>query len=278
MERRIVKVLGHNVVLAKLPSGNNSIVFGKAIGFKKETNALIDPSSITQEFLLHTTEAIEHYQQVIELVNLPVISATEEVIAMAIEELPGPFSDTIHAALIDHINFAIERHKKGMRLSNPFAFEIQHLYPDEYKIAEKAVAYLKEKLEVDLPEEEVAFLATHFHSARSFRKNKSTLEVARTVSTILDTLKTKGYDMESSLSMVRLVSHLRVLMDRVKSGKTIDNPLLANIREIYPETFAIAREIGDFITEALEVEVPDEEVGFITLHLERCHTEPEHKK
>ncbi|MED0675036.1 CAT RNA binding domain-containing protein [Aneurinibacillus thermoaerophilus] len=37
MERKIVQVLSHNVVLAKLLSGNNSIVFGKGIGFKKKT-------------------------------------------------------------------------------------------------------------------------------------------------------------------------------------------------------------------------------------------------
>ena len=53
MERKVIQVFSHNVVLVKLPSGNNSIVMGKGIGFKKSPGDLVDPSGITQEFLLH---------------------------------------------------------------------------------------------------------------------------------------------------------------------------------------------------------------------------------
>ncbi|MED0737438.1 PRD domain-containing protein [Aneurinibacillus thermoaerophilus] len=269
MERKIVQVLSHNVVLAKLLSGNNSIVFGKGIGFKKKNGDLIDPAAISQEFLLHTAEAIEHYQQVIKMVNFPIIAATEEVIALAIQKLSGPFSDTIHAALIDHINFAIERIKRGIYLSNPFVFEIKYLYPEEYKIAEEAVAYLNKKLDVTLPEEEIAFLATHFHSARSFSDKKVALGIARIVSKILDQLKAEGYKMDASFSMIRFVSHLKALIDRVKSGKTIDNPLIESIRERYSDGFAKARKLADIIAEELGKDVPDKEIGFLTLHLER---------
>jgi transcriptional antiterminator len=269
VERKIVEVLSHNVVLAKLSSGNNSIVFGKGIGFKKKPGDAIDPALISQEFLLHTTEAIEHYQQVIEMVNFPIIAATEEVIAMAIQRLPGPFSDTIHAALIDHVHFAVERYKKGIYLSNPFTYEIRYLYPEDYAIAEQAVAYLNEKLDVNLPEEEVAFLAIHFHSARAFTKSEESLRLARMVSMIVEELKREGLVLRSSFETVRLFSHLKALITRVNKGKSIDNPLLANIREHYPDSFAKARAVGELIAEQLRKPVPDEEIGFLTLHLER---------
>jgi transcriptional antiterminator len=269
MERKIVQVLSHNVVLAKLSAGNNSIVFGKGIGFKKQPGEMVDPSSVSQEFLLHTAEAIEHYQEVIKVVNLPVIVATEEVIALAIQRLPGPFSDTIHATLIDHINFAIERIKKGIHISNPFAFEIKHLYPEEYKIAEEAVMYLNTKLDVKLPEEEVAFLASHFHSAQSNSSSKVSLDVARTVSKVLEQLKLEGYVLDGSFALVRLVSHLKALIDRVKAGKIIENPFMKNIKEECPEGFAKARGIGNIIEEETGKNVSDKEIGFLTLHLER---------
>ncbi|WP_442950331.1 CAT RNA binding domain-containing protein [Paenibacillus sp. E194] len=35
IERKIVHVLSHNVVMAKLSNGKNSIAFGKGIGFQK---------------------------------------------------------------------------------------------------------------------------------------------------------------------------------------------------------------------------------------------------
>ncbi|UOF89846.1 PRD domain-containing protein [Fodinisporobacter ferrooxydans] len=142
------------------------------------------------------------------------------VLGLATGSTPIPLVDTIHAALIDHVNFAIERHKKGINLSNPFTYEIKHLYPDDYNISEQAVQYINDKLGVDLPEEEVAFLATHFHSARTFTKSSDTLGVARLVSTI-----------------------------------------------------AKARSIADDLSERLGTTVPDEEVGFLTLHLERLSFE-----
>ncbi|WP_025028470.1 PRD domain-containing protein [Caldalkalibacillus mannanilyticus] len=269
MERKVVQVLSHNVVLAKLSSGNNSIVFGKGIGYKMLPGDKIKSSSIKQEFLLHTPEAIEHYQQVLKMVNVPVIVATEEVIAMAIRSLSGTFSDTIHAALIDHINFAIERTKKGIHLSNPFVFEIKQLYPQEYKVAEEAVSYLNKKLQVNFPEEEVAFLASHFHSARTFTTKKVTLEAARIVSKVLEQLKEDGYQMDESFTTIRLISHLKALIDRVKTGKHIENPLVQNIKEQYVAGFQQACKIGQIIAEHLNQEVSEKELGFLTLHLER---------
>ena len=273
MERKIVEVLSHNVVFAKLPSGNNSIVFGKGIGFKKEPGEMIPSHSITQEFLLHTPEGIEQYNQVVEMVHFPIIAATEEVIAMAIQKLSGSFSDTIHAALIDHINFAIERYKKGIYLRNPFTFEIRHLYPEEYSIAEQSVQYLNERLQLDLPEEEIAFLATHFHSARAFKKNTDPLTIARIASHVFEKLQLEDLKLEHNFSAIRLLSHIKALIGRVKTCKTINNPLLVNIREQYPDGFNRARKIGVVLEEQLGQPVPDEEIGFLTLHLERLQIE-----
>ncbi|MFC4767715.1 PRD domain-containing protein [Effusibacillus consociatus] len=269
IERKIVHVLSHNVVLAKLSSGKNSIVFGKGIGYQKKPGMMVLEADITQEFLLHTSEAIEHYEQLLQAVDFKIIGVTEEVIAFAQEQLEGDFSDTIHAALVDHINFAIERHKRGIEFTNPFTYEIKHLYPDEYKVASESVDYLNNRLNVSLPEDEVAFLAMHFHAARRFEKSSDSLSVVRVVSKIIDQAKEVGLGFDDSFSTLRFITHLKGLIDRVKSEKTIRNPLMERIREEYPESYNKARVLSGILEDYLNRSIPEDEIGFLTMHIER---------
>jgi len=267
--RKIVHVLSHNVVMAKLSTGKNSIVFGKGIGFKRTPGMFVDGSEITQEFLIYTSEVLEHYEQIIHAVDARIIGITEEVIAFAQGHLEGQFSDTIHAALVDHINFAVERCKKGIAITNPFSYEIKLVYGEEYAIADKAVKFLNEHLDVVLPDDEIAFLAMHFHAARSRVKTVDSLELVRLVSSLMDEARSMGIQFNNSFSTVRFITHLKSLIDRVKHHKPIRNPLLTTIIEEYPQSYKRAKQLTAIIHKHLKIEVPEDEVGFLILHLER---------
>ena len=269
IERKIVYVLSHNVVITKLSSGKNSIVFGKGIGYKKSPGMLIEEDEIKQEFLLQTLKVIEHYEQLLQAVDFHIIGIVEEVIAYAQGHLEGQFSETIHSGLVDHINLAIERTKRGIYISNPFTFEIQHLYRDEYRVAEHAVEYLNEHLEVKLPQDEVSFLAMHFHGARRNEKKGKPIAELKIISQVLEEGKKIGIQFDQSLSTVHFISHLKGLIDRVKAGKTLNNPLLVQIREEFEDVFACAIILANKIAEGLKMPVPMEEVGFLTMHLQR---------
>jgi len=270
IERKIIHVLSHNVVMAKLSTGKNSIVFGKGIGFQKKPGMPVIEADITQEFLLHTSEVLEHYEQILNAVDFKIIGIVEEVIAYAQAHLEGEFSDTIHSALVDHINFAIERCKRGICINNPFAFEIQHLYKKDYEVAERAVAFLNSHLDdVMLPEDEVAFLAMHFHGSRNKSKGSESLAEVRLVSKIIEEARAVGYLFDNSFSTLRFISHLKALIDRIKQRKTIVNPLLGKIQEEYAETYQRAVILGIIMADTLQAPVPDDEIGFLAMHLER---------
>ncbi|MBG9734021.1 PRD domain-containing protein [Paenibacillus alvei] len=269
IERKIVHVLSHNVVMTKLSNGKNSIAFGKGIGFQKKPGMEVNENDIKQEFLLHTTEVLEHYEQILYAVDFKIIGVVEEVIAFAQSHLEGDFSETIHSALVDHINLAIERCKRGLVISNPFMFEIQHLYRDEYRVAERAIDYLNDQLDVKLPQDEVAFLAMHFHGARSGGKGNKSVAELKMISRVLENGKHVGIDFDESLSTVLFIGHLKGLIDRVRAGRTLNNPLLVQIREEYEEAYEKAIILAGWIAEGLEKAVPPEEIGFLTMHLER---------
>ncbi|WP_231587085.1 BglG family transcription antiterminator [Paenibacillus sp. E194] len=229
----------------------------------------VDAVDIKQEFLLHTTDVLEHYEHILHAVDFKIIGVVEEVIAFAQGHLEGDFSETIHSALVDHINLAIERCKRGLVISNPFMFEIQHLYRDEYRVAERAIDYLNEQLKVNLPQDEVAFLAMHFHGARRGGKGNKSVAELKMISRVLEEGKNIGIDFDESLSTVLFIGHLKGLIDRVRAGKTLNNPLLVQIREEYEEAYEKAVLLAGWIAEGLEKTVPPEEIGFLTMHLER---------
>ncbi|WP_240419758.1 PRD domain-containing protein [Paenibacillus periandrae] len=269
IERTIIHVLSHNVVLAHLSTGKNSIAFGKGIGFKKEPGMIIDDIYITQEFLLHTSEVMKSYEQILNAVDVKIIGITEEVIAYAQGMLEGEFSETIHASLVDHINFAVERQKRGIYITNPFAYEIQYMYPEEYRVAKRSVDFLNDHLDATLPEDEVAFLAMHFNGARNKEKGSESLTVVKLVSKIIEEARELGYSFDDSFSTVRFISHLKSLIERVKQGKTIQNPLLDKIKVEYGDTYLKAVVLSMYLNDSLGKTVPEDEIGFLAMHLER---------
>ncbi|MFB7817467.1 PRD domain-containing protein [Paenibacillus chitinolyticus] len=269
IQRKIIHVLSHNVVMTKLSTGKNSIAFGKGIGFKKQPGMIIEDADISQEFLLHTSEVLEHYEHILHAVDVKIIGITEEVIAYAQGHLEGEFSETIHAALVDHINFAVERCKRGVHILNPFAYEIKHLYEEEYRIASKAIDFLNQHLDVRLPDDEIAFLAMHFHTARTKVEKGTALAVVRLVAQVIERAKELGLDFDNSFSTVRFISHLKALIDRIMEQKTIRNPLLGKISEEYPLAFQKAVLLAELLKANLQKPIPMDEIGFLALHLER---------
>ncbi|MBP1964891.1 PRD domain-containing protein [Paenibacillus aceris] len=269
IERKIVHVLSHNIVMAHLSTGKNSIAFGKGIGFKKTPGMIITESEIKQEFLLHTSEVLKNYEQILNAVDVKIIGITEEVIANAQGILEGAFSETIHASLVDHINFAVERQKRGTFINNPFTYEIQYMYPEEYKVAKKSVDFLNEHLGVKLPEDEIAFLAMHFKGARDKEQSIDSFAVVRVVSQTIEAAKELGFNFDDSFSTLRFISHLKGLIERVKQKKTLQNSLLDKIKEEYGDTYVKAKVLSLMLSDTLNVEVPDDETGYLTMHLER---------
>lgn len=65
-----------------------------------------------------------------------------------------------------------------------------------------------------------------------------------------------------------LLDHLRFAIHRARQGQPLTNPLLAEIRTLFPEEFEVALEGVHRIEDALGVELSEDEAGFVALHLQ----------
>lgn len=64
-----------------------------------------------------------------------------------------------------------------------------------------------------------------------------------------------------------LAIHLSAAYERVKSGKSIFNPQLESVKSDYMREYVVAKKMVDRINKILDIELTDDEVGFVAMYL-----------
>ncbi|MEW8955489.1 PRD domain-containing protein [Clostridium sp.] len=72
---------------------------------------------------------------------------------------------------------------------------------------------------------------------------------------------------------VSLTDHIALTLKRIKENKEIHNPFLVETETLYKREFDIAKKVAKFIANTMKVDIPDGEVGFITLHIHSARNE-----
>lgn len=279
---KINMVMNNNVVLATNLNNNiESVLLGKGIGFGKKKNSKVYFSNeiIEKSFVNFSESEKSEYYQLIQQMDITTIGLCEEIIHMAETEL-GELNDSIHIVLTDHIGFAIERMKQKMEISNPFLFEIKHLYEDEFKLAIKAVEMINSEHNIKLPEDEAGFIALHLHSAIKNTKVRKTLKNTRIIKEVVELIEREvEYSIgNTGLTYRRLLTHIRASIDRIENKLEIENPLLLTIKVEFKKSWEVSLKVRDIIESGLDLKMCDEEIGYLTIHIDRLRRLKEQKK
>lgn len=270
---KIIKVFNQNAVMV-LDNESQKIVTGKGIGFNKKKNDLVPRHEIEHEYLAADTQ--NKMQQLFQNIDPEFFIASEEIIETAEKMLQTEFNEHIHSILADHIAFASDRIKDGIIIRNKLLNEIQILYPEEFRAAEWAITYLRERFSQEFTIDEAAYIAIHFHSALSGQAStkKSIREVtiiSSMVEVIADELEVNFTDMNMGLNYSRLVLHLRYVVERIYQSKfhAMDEDVFQLVKTKYQRSYKIAEKIAKMAQVNYGLIIPSEELGYITLHIER---------
>jgi len=270
---QVGKVLNNNVIIANHPQHGEVVVIGKGIGFNRKTKDRIPDSAAEKMFILTKPEEQEQYKQLVPHIDEKLIEAVNDIILNAVKSSDAPLNEHIHIALTDHIAFAIKRHAQGLYIHNPFLYETREMYPEAYEMAEYAVDTIRKKLGVDLGEEEIGFIALHFHSALT---NQHISEVRKHSELIADLVHTVEQQLEftiprDTLDYSRLLTHLRFAIERVRRGETVTeiSSLDGLLKREYPEIYSLAWKLTKIMEQRLKKPVYPAEAGYLTIHLER---------
>ncbi|OQP06721.1 levansucrase [Geobacillus sp. 46C-IIa] len=272
MAFRIHRILNNNAAVV-IDEGKEKIVMGPGIAFQKRKNDLISPDRIEKIFVM--AEENERFQQLLRTLPEEHIDIAEEIISYAEGKLRAPLSDHIHIALTDHLSFAIERLKQGYRIQNKLLNEIKVLYKAEYEIGLWAKQLIKERLGIEIPDDEAAHIALHIHTAKldAASMNK-TLRETTFIHELVDLIQTElviSVD-EESISYQRLLTHLRFALSRIENGEPIhsmDEEMLALIQTKYASEWACAQKVAAYAAKEYGIRFPEEELAYIVLHIQR---------
>jgi transcriptional antiterminator len=272
----VLKVMNNNVLLARdLTRQVECMLIGKGLGFgkKSEDIATIPKEQIERIYYAQDHPDLAAYQKRLAHIDVAIIGVCEELIVDAQVRL-GELSDQLHVVFIDHIAFAIDRVKSGLVIDNPFLFEIQTLYPNEYAFGQLAVDRINREFSVYLPPDEAGFIALHLYAARQNSQVKDAVKQTRILTEIMQFIeKVMGCSLpREDFAYIRLLNHLRGALDRHKKELKVRNPLLKSIQAEMGDSFRMALQVGQFLKQEYGYDFDSQELGYLAIHIERIRT------
>jgi transcriptional antiterminator len=68
---------------------------------------------------------------------------------------------------------------------------------------------------------------------------------------------------------ISLITHLRFCIERIIQKQAVENPFLAEMKKKYKDEYHLALELSELMKDHLQTEIPEDEIGFMVMHLYR---------
>lgn len=269
----ITKIISNNAVVSLDELGNELVIMGSGVGFKKKVNDTVDSKSIEKTYKISSQHATQFERLVM---NMPYehVGIADEIIKYAQTTIGKELNENIYITLTDHVSFAIERKKLGIEFDNALLWEIKQFYNEEYKVGLKALDIIEDKLGIRLSDDEAGFIALHVVNAQANMNMTDTIKSPKVIDDILNIVKDYfGIEFDKqSISYERFVTHLKFFIQRVvkqnfESGE--DEKFYRDFLDSHKESADCARKIAKYVNDNLKYEVTDEELMYIAMHIER---------
>ena len=268
---RIAKLLNHNSFIG-IESGakQECLIMGKGIAFGKKIGQTIEVPQDARIYSLKELTDRGDAREIINSVSPVCLELANEILREAEAEF-GDIDRSILFPIADHLDFAIRRLQRGEQISNPLTEDIRILFYKEYKVAGCIAPMLKEKFQIELDEHETGYIALHVHSAIVDEKVSQAMEIARTVRECISLVeKETGNSIDvMSLAYNRLMNHVRYMVARAIHGEKLKMNLNDYMSVKFPEAFHASERICHEMEKRLGLPMPDIEIGYLAMHLER---------
>lgn len=272
---RVKKALNHNTIIAiNMADNREYLLIGKGLGFgRKVSERLEAPEGCTVYSLREHTERGDAMELVKDMD--PVFLEIAEQVLKESERIFGRIDWSILFPMADHIAFAVRRIRNNEQISNPLTGDIRALFHMEYKTAEFIRPILKERLNVEIDEHEVGYIALHIHSAIEDETVALSMQIAQTVRECIQMVEeATGLTIDvMSLSYNRLMNHVRYMAARAIKGEKLKLNMNDFMSVKYPEAYRLAAAVCGHLEGYLHQTLDESEVGYLAMHIERVAAE-----
>ncbi len=268
---RVKKALNHNAIVAvDTEKCQEYLILGKGIGFGKKVTEYVTPRQ--EDTVYSMTECTERgaSENIVNAVSPECLEIADEILNIAEKEFES-IDRKILFPLADHIEFAINRIKNNEQISNPLTDDIRILFHGEYKVAENIKNLLKDRMDIDIDEHEIGYVALHIHSAIDTQNVAQSMTIAQGVRQCISMVETKtGRKINVlSISYNRLMNHIKYMIARGIQGEKIKLSLNDYMETKFPFEYNMAVTIIENIGKMLNVKFDSSEIGYLAMHIQR---------
>ena len=269
---KIKKILNNNAVWSTDGEGNEIIATGRGISFGKKVGDVIDDTKVEKLFM--SKEANAQFIQLVEELPYEEIQVADEIINYASEVLGKRLCRNIYITLTDHLGFAVQRKREGIEIRNSLLWEIRKYYAKEYEIGRHALEIIRDRLNVELSDDEAGFFALHIVNAELDGSIHHTMEAPEIIKDILNIVRysfTVEID-ENSLSYERFITHLKYFLQRAERNVYYppdSNDIYEIVIKKFPEAYKCAWRIKSYMETKYPQKITEDEMLYLTVHISR---------
>lgn len=247
--------------------------------FLEESSSREDASSILNLFKKQNnlSSFISSYQELLNLINSSQVKTIKDIIRRIEKKLDFSFTDAAFSALVLHIVIAVQRILKNRDINMNSRQLLLLKKKKEFGIAGKIVAELEDKFELEIPESEIGYITLHLLGAKFRRKgevdfNNDKLFDDRLLNLTYQLIEIAGRILNLNLTndqdlIYGLALHLKPTLNRIKYNLNIENQLVNDIKDKYPEIYRASKIAAGVVQTEIQGEISEEEIGFIAMHI-----------
>lgn len=268
-----IRSINNNVAICVDAGGNECVAMGKGIGFGKMPRD-VALSEVTHTYYSVDTRLLEGIKEIPQDVLLFAARAAEHVRA----ELSYALSPNMAFLLADHIAFAIKRAREHLQVRMPLAYDVEHNYPEEYRVGLRLVRQIRKEFLVDLGDDEAAGIAMNLVNSRFESVSEQDAARSQSDDIMLEEI-TEIVEEEfglrvdrASFAFSRYATHLHYLFARLHRGEVLRTEAISGLEGLFdhfPEGVACVERIADHIMDAWGVTLDADEKLYLVLHISR---------
>lgn len=271
---RVSKVLNNNGVIAiDMDENKEYVILGKGVGFGKKVSQRFDKPEGCTTYRLEQEIERGSAKELVKGIEPEYLEIADAILT----ESQKVFGDSIDRGILfplaDHISFAVARIRRNEQISNPLTEDIKVLFYSEFKVAETLKTILRERLQIEIDDHEVGYVALHIHSAIGDEKVSVAMQTARAVRECIDMIeKATGKPIDVlSLSYNRLMNHMKYMVARASTGEKLNLDMNEYMLDQYPQAYKVATDICKNLEGCIGHNLDETETGYLAMHIQRVY-------
>lgn len=255
-------------------SGNEKSFRKAIVDFLYQTYEHEELVTLIQNDFFQTKPETSH--QMLGLIDKSILLKVSLILKDYEAMLEKRLAEGAYMGLMIHLAIAIQRILRGESIFMNSSILDGLRGDDQFRTAQEIADNIARTFGIVVPQDEVGYITMHLKGSKLKTSAMveqhdfiiSNFDLSRATAKMIQRFKElSGYDFrDDERLLIGLATHLRPALTRMKMGLDIRNPLLVKIKEMYPEIYAMTQQATEMLASKYEIEVPQEEIGFLAMH------------